>query len=50
MILWKQFPTTNVEDEDSQGTAFVLVRWIRIRIGKMDPDPDLGGSKWPKKS
>ncbi len=29
------------------GSAFILVGWIRIRIGNSDPDP--GGPKWPTK-
>jgi hypothetical protein len=29
------------------GSAFILVRWIRIRIGNTDPDP--GGPKLPTK-
>jgi hypothetical protein len=30
---------------DKHGSAFILVGWIRIRIGNMDPDPDPGGPK-----
>ncbi len=30
-------------DPDPHGSAFILVGWIRIRIGSTDPDP--GGPK-----
>ncbi len=30
-------------DPDPHGYAFILVGWIRIRIGNTDPDPNPGG-------
>ncbi len=50
----KQKPLTillfmiSVADPDPHRYAFILVGWIRIRIGNTDPDP--GGPKWNKKS
>jgi hypothetical protein len=38
---------TSVADPDPDGSTFILVNWIRIRIGNTDPDS--GGPKLPTK-
>jgi hypothetical protein len=36
-------------DLDRDDSAIILARWIRIRFGNADPDPDPGGQKRPTK-